>query len=116
MSEPSPHYLGTYNGKASPPEIFERVAEADCVICLGVRFVDATSGWFSQSLDAAAVIPIQPFDGTIGDDYFAGVAPPELLEAILEREIPVSHTPPPHPLLLPAPNPHAHAQTRRHNP
>src|SRR5260370_32369040 len=61
LSETNPHYLGMYNGKASTPEVVDRVAEADCVICLGVRFVDATSGWFSQALDAAAALPIQPF-------------------------------------------------------
>jgi len=110
LSETHPHYLGMYNGKASTPEIFERVAEADCVICLGVRFVDATSGWFSQALDAAAVIHIQPFDVTIGDDYFAGVAAAELLETIVEREIAVSQTPHRHPVLVPASNTQGHDQ------
>jgi TPP-dependent 2-oxoacid decarboxylase len=110
MSETNPRYLGMYNGKASTPEIFERVAEADCVICLGVRFVDATSGWFSQALDAAAVIHIQPFDVTIGDDYFAGVAAAELLEAIVERETAVSQAPHRHPVLVPASNTQGHDQ------
>ncbi len=110
LSETHPHYLGMYNGKASTPEIFERVAEADCVICLGVRFVDATSGWFSQALDAAAVIHIQPFDVTIGGDYFAGVAAAELLETIVEREIAVSQTPHRHPVLVPASNTQGHDQ------
>jgi indolepyruvate decarboxylase len=110
VSETNPHYLGMYNGKSSTPEVFDRVAEADCVICLGVRFVDATSGWFSQALDAAAVIHIQPFDVTIGDDYFAGVAAAELLEAIVEREIAASQAPHPHPVLVPASNAQDHDQ------
>jgi indolepyruvate decarboxylase len=104
LSETNPHYVGMYNGKASAPEVFERVAEADCVVCLGVRFVDATSGWFSQALDAAAAIHIQPFDVTIGDDYFAGVAAAPLLEAIVQRETAVSQAPLRHPALLPPSN------------
>ncbi len=86
LSETDPHFIGMYNGKASTPEVFERVATADCVVCLGVRFVDATSGWFSQSLDPGAVICVQPFDVTIDGEYFAGVAASALLEAIAENE------------------------------
>lgn len=88
LSESNSHYLGMYNGKASAPELFERISNADCVLCLGVRFVDATSGWFSQSLNPAAVIDIQPYSVTMDGEYFANVAAGELLDALLEKQSP----------------------------
>lgn len=104
LPETTPHYIGLYNGKVSSPEVFQRVAEADCVLSLGVRFIDATSAWFSQSLDPAAVIQIQPFDLTIGDDYFVGVAAAELLEAVVERATAVPQVPARHRSQVPANN------------
>jgi indolepyruvate decarboxylase len=104
LPETNRHYVGMYNGKASAPEVFQRVAEADCVLSVGVRFVDATSGWFSQSLDPAAVIHIHPFDVTIGGEYFAGVAAAELLEAVVECARAVPRPPPRRPAQVPASN------------
>jgi indolepyruvate decarboxylase len=88
VSEVNAHYLGMYNGKASAPDLYERVASSDCVLSIGVRFVDATSAWFSQSLNAAAAIDIQPFDLTVDGEYFAGVAAAELLAAVIELQAP----------------------------
>jgi indolepyruvate decarboxylase len=93
LSEASTHFVGMYNGKASAPDVYERVANADCVLGIGVRFVDATSGWFSQSLDPNAAIDIQPFDVTAGGEYFAGVGAADLLTALIQTKAPTPETP-----------------------
>lgn len=83
LCETSPNYLGIYGGKASAPELYERVRTADCIIGLGVRFVDATSGYFSYAFDPDAFINIQAFDTRCGMDTFLGVVVADLLDAII---------------------------------
>ncbi|MCW4592702.1 alpha-keto acid decarboxylase family protein [Gluconacetobacter entanii] len=85
LCETDPNYQGIYSGKASAPALYERVRTADCVIGLGVRFVDATSGYFSYAFDPAAFINIQDFDTRCGGDVFMGVAAVDLLDAILAQ-------------------------------
>jgi indolepyruvate decarboxylase len=93
LSEASAYFVGMYNGKASAPDVYERVAKADCILGIGVRFVDATSGWFSQSLEPNAAIDIQAFDVTVGGEYFAGVGAVDLLTAITETKASTSQAP-----------------------
>jgi indolepyruvate decarboxylase len=93
LSETSSQFVGIYNGKASAPDVYERVANADCILSIGVRFVDSTSCWFSQSLAPNAVIDIQPFQVTVGSEYFAGVAAADLLTAILKAPAIASRSP-----------------------
>ncbi|WP_239021234.1 alpha-keto acid decarboxylase family protein [Novacetimonas cocois] len=83
LCETSPHYQGIYGGKASSPALYDLVRQADCVIGLGVRFVDATSGYFSQSFDSDAFINIGAFDVRCGTDAFMGVAAADLLDGVL---------------------------------
>ena len=85
LCETSPNYLGMYGGKASAPALYERVKAADCIIGLGVRFVDATSGYFSYSFDPAAFINIQAFDTRCGADVFLGVAVADLLDGVIAQ-------------------------------
>lgn len=89
LPESSPHYLGLYNGKASSQALFDRISKADLILSLGVRFVDSTSAWFSQSLNPASIIDIQPFSVTADNEYFANVNVSELLDAIVKNMSPV---------------------------
>ncbi|POF61529.1 pyruvate decarboxylase [Novacetimonas maltaceti] len=85
LCETDPNYQGIYSGKASAPALYERVRTADCVIGFGVRFVDATSGYFSYAFDPAAFVNIQAFDTRCGGDVFMGVAAADLLDAIIAQ-------------------------------
>jgi len=85
LPESSRHFLGMYAGKASSPELFERIATSDCVLCLGVRFVDSTSGWFSHSLNRNALIDMGMFTASIAGEFFADVTVTELLDAVLAK-------------------------------
>lgn len=88
LPETNPLFMGIYRGKGSRPELFEYVAEADCILGFDVRFVDATSGYFTQSLKAEALIDIQPSEVRIDGVFYAGVRVADLLNALLEAPAP----------------------------
>src|SRR5262249_37416323 len=44
VDETSPYFLGLYMGAGSQPAIRERVEHSDCLLAIGVRRVDSTSG------------------------------------------------------------------------
>ena len=97
LPESNPHFLGIYRGKASSPELFEYVAQADCILGFDARFVDAVSGYFTQSYNPAAMIDIQPHDLRIDGIFYDGVRVADLLSALLKA-------PAPHHQRLPAPS------------
>lgn len=88
LPETSPYFKGIYRGKGSSPALFEYVAEADCILGFDVRFVDATSGYFTQSLKAEAMVEIQPSEVRIDGVFYAGVQVADLLEALLAISAP----------------------------
>lgn len=88
LPESNPHFLGIYRGKASSPELFEYVAQADCILGFDVRFVDAVSGYFTQSYNPAAMIDIQPHDLRIDGVFYDGVRVADLLLALLKAPAP----------------------------
>ena len=57
---------------------------ADCVVGLGVRFVDSTSGYFSQQIGAGALVDVQAFSLTCDGENFQGITAPGLLDAVLQ--------------------------------
>lgn len=105
LPEDHPQFLGIYRGKASSPALFDYVAQADCILGFDVRFVDAISGYFTQSYNPAAMIDIQPHDLRIDQVFYDGVRVQDLLSALLAAPSPFSQ----HPALpaLPTPAPSA---------
>ncbi|GCE90180.1 pyruvate decarboxylase [Komagataeibacter diospyri] len=75
-------WLGPYGGQASAPGVADYVKNADCVIGLGVRFVDSTSGYFSQELQPGALIDVQPFSLTCDGKNMQGITAADLLGAV----------------------------------
>lgn len=82
LPETSPHFMGIYRGKGSAPALFDYAAQADCVLGFGLRFADATSGYFTHSLKAEALIDIHAAELRIDNVFYAGVKVVDLLTAL----------------------------------
>jgi indolepyruvate decarboxylase len=76
-------HLGTYRGGASPPEVRVAIEHADCLLCVGVRFTDTATGFFSHRLRSEALINIRAFDVSVGTTHVPGVAGSEVLSALV---------------------------------
>jgi indolepyruvate decarboxylase len=95
--------LGTYRGAASAPQVRVAIESADCLLCVGVRFTDTATGFFSHRLRSEALINIRAFDVTVGTTHVPGVAGSEVLSALvatvrvkLRRILPPHLQPPTH--------------------
>jgi indolepyruvate decarboxylase len=77
-------HLGTYRGAASPAEVRVAIEAADCLLCVGVRFTDTATGFFSHRLRCEALINIRAFDVTVGTTHVPGVAGSEVLSALVK--------------------------------
>jgi indolepyruvate decarboxylase len=67
-------HLGIYRGAASPPEVRVAIESADCLLCVGVRFTDTATGFFSHRLRSEAFINIRAFNVTVGTTHVPGLA------------------------------------------
>ncbi|CAM4256949.1 alpha-keto acid decarboxylase family protein [Serratia silvae] len=85
ISENAPGWLGGYSGDLSRPELFELMAQSDCVLSFGVRLVDSTTGYFSQQIPAQAVVDIQPYSLKLDNLSYPAVTVSELLQALLDK-------------------------------
>ncbi|KAB8124582.1 alpha-keto acid decarboxylase family protein [Komagataeibacter medellinensis] len=114
MPEEGQEWLGAYGGAASAPHVADYVHGADCVIGLGVRFVDSTSGYFSQQIGVGALVDIQPFSLTCDGENFQGITAASLLDAVLHKLAAQPHKradlPPPAVQTAPPPAPQAWEQ------
>src|SRR5262249_36591844 len=52
IDETFPHYFGIYSGKASEPHVREAIETSDCLLAIGYRPIEVTTGDFSASLPA----------------------------------------------------------------
>jgi indolepyruvate decarboxylase len=77
-------HLGIYRGAASPPEVRIAIESADCLLCVGVRFTDTATGFFSHRLRSEALINVRAFDVTVGATHVPGVAGSEVLSALVK--------------------------------
>jgi indolepyruvate decarboxylase len=77
-------HLGTYHGAASSPEARVAIESADCLLCVGVRFTDTATGFFSHRLRSEALINIRAFDVTVGTTHVPGVVSSEVLSALVK--------------------------------
>jgi indolepyruvate decarboxylase len=93
-------HLGTYRGAASPPEVRRAIESADCLLCVGVRFTDVATGFFSHRLHSDKLVHIRAFEATIGTVHVTGVTGLEVLSALV-KALPVK----PHRALPPRPQP-----------
>jgi TPP-dependent 2-oxoacid decarboxylase len=83
VDETSPYFLGLYAGAGSKPEVRQAVENSDCLLAIGVRRVDTSSGHFSDALPADR-IDARSAAVDIGPDNYQAVYLKELLRRVAD--------------------------------
>jgi indolepyruvate decarboxylase len=83
VPESSPQFVGTYAGIASSPATREAIEASDCLLTLGYRRVETTSGFFTDELPASAIHLNSSYVDT-ADKNYQGVYIAELLQSIVD--------------------------------
>jgi indolepyruvate decarboxylase len=82
FNEQHPLYSGIYAGEGSSPGVGEAVEHSDCLLGIGVRLFDITTGIFSHRIPEAHLVRIDPFVVSANGETFEGVVAAELLEEL----------------------------------
>jgi indolepyruvate decarboxylase len=80
--ETSPHFVGTYAGVGSTPAARTAVEQSGCLLTVGYRRVEVTTGFFTDHLPASA-IQLQAYSTDVGADNYQAVTLPELVQGLL---------------------------------
>jgi len=83
IDETFPHYLGIYSGKASEPHTREAIETSDCLLAIGYRPLEVTTGDFSVSLPANT-IHARGHSVDVGDDNYQAVTLKEVLQGVID--------------------------------
>jgi len=83
FDETSPLFAGVYLGAASGPITRDAVEKSDCLLTVGLRRLDSTSAFFSDSIPSSA-IHLNASSVNLGLDNYQGVRLAELLEKLIE--------------------------------
>jgi indolepyruvate decarboxylase len=81
IDETFPQYLGIYAGKASEPHVREAIETSDCLLCIGYRPIEVTTGDFTASLPANT-IHARGHSVDVGDDNYQAVTLKEVLRGV----------------------------------
>src|SRR5262249_51984373 len=81
--ETFPNYLGIYIGKPSEPHVREAIETSDCLLSIGYRPIEVTTGDFSASLPADA-IHARGHSVDVGDDNYQAVTLKEVLNGVTD--------------------------------
>jgi indolepyruvate decarboxylase len=83
VPETSPHFVGTYAGIASSAATREAIEGSDCLLTVGYRRVEATTGFFTDKLPASAIHLNSNYVDT-ADKNYQGVYLAELLRSLID--------------------------------
>jgi len=83
IDETFPYYVGIYNGKASPPHVREAIETSDCLLSIGYRPIDLTSGDFTSALPAGTIYA-RGHSVDIGHDNYQAVTLKEVLRGVTD--------------------------------
>ena len=83
IDETCPLVLGLYAGAFSDPEVRRTVESAECLIEFGVRFIDSTTGSFSERIHPARSIKIYGWHASVDQDDFRGICMGDTLISLL---------------------------------
>ena len=81
--ETFPHYIGLYNGQGSQPHVRETIENSDCLLSVGYRAVDLTTGDFTGSLPAGT-IHLRGHSADVGEDNYQAVTLKQVLSAVAD--------------------------------
>jgi indolepyruvate decarboxylase len=76
-------YIGLYNGKASQPGVQEVIEQSDCLLSIGYRLIDLTSGDFTAALPAST-ISLRGHSVDVGEDNYQAVTLKEVLRGVID--------------------------------
>ena len=82
IDETFAHYLGVYNGKASEPHVRMAIETSDCLLAIGYRPIEVTTGDFTSSLPDNT-IRARGYSVDIGDDNYQAVTLKEVLKGVI---------------------------------
>jgi len=83
VPETSSRFAGTYAGIGSPPSTREAIEGSDCLLTVGYRRVESTTGFLSDKLPASA-IHINSSYVDVADEDYQGVHVAELFRSIVD--------------------------------
>src|SRR5215471_11735380 len=83
VDETFPYYLGVYNGKASEPHVREAIETSDCLLAIGYRPIEVTTGDFTASLPVDT-IRARGHSVDVGDDNYQAVTLKEVLNGVID--------------------------------
>ncbi|HEY2507805.1 MAG TPA: thiamine pyrophosphate-binding protein [Streptosporangiaceae bacterium] len=83
IDETFPYYAGIYNGKASAPQTRDAIESSDCLLSIGYRPIDDTSGAFSATLPANT-ISARGHSVDVGEENYQAVTLKEVLHGVFE--------------------------------
>ena len=87
FEETSPLFAGVYLGVASARITRDAVEKSDCLLTVGLRRLDSTSAFFTDSIPSSA-IHLNASSVNLGLDNYQAVILPELLEKLIEGSAP----------------------------
>ena len=83
VPESSPYFVGIYGGIASAPATREAIEGSDCLLTVGYRRVESTTGFFTDKLPASA-IHLNSTYVDAADKNFQAIYLAELLQSIVD--------------------------------
>ncbi|MUV38847.1 Indolepyruvate decarboxylase [Lentibacillus sp. JNUCC-1] len=88
FNEEHPQFIGVYNGELSAPYLQQRVDDADCILQIGAKPTDSTTGGFSYDFTGKNVIQMTPFSVKTSDKKYAPVTMKDALSALSDKITP----------------------------
>jgi indolepyruvate decarboxylase len=83
IDETSPHFAGIYNGKGSDPRTREAIEASDCLLSIGYRPIDGTSGDFTAVLPANT-IRARGHSVDMGEANYQAITLKEVLRGVID--------------------------------
>jgi indolepyruvate decarboxylase len=83
IDETFPHYLGIYGGKASEQQVRKAIEGSDCLLSIGYRPIEVTTGDFTASLPADT-IHARGHSVDVGGDNYQAVTLKEVLRGVID--------------------------------
>jgi len=83
VDETNPQYVGIYAGAFSQPGVQKTIEQAECLIQLGVRFIDSTTGSFTEHIDLDRCIQINSWSGRVNNHGFQGICMADVLDKLI---------------------------------
>src|SRR5262245_40029919 len=83
VPETSSRFIGTYAGRGSSPATRQAIEGSDCLLTVGYRRVESTTGFFSDKLPASA-IHLNSSYVDMADENYQGVYIAELLRSVVD--------------------------------